>query len=213
MMFKELKKIWYRIKDIIIPPSKEELIRRKQQEDYAYLISRGVETKLGYVHLVGKPAIERAQNARIIIGKGVTLVSESTANTAGINHPVILSAEGPNSIIRIGDGVGISGASVVTCSEINIGEDTMIGANCNIYGTDFHCVEPDKRLNQENTADAPTAPITIGKRCWLASNVTVLKGVNIGDEVVVGSMSLVTKDVEPRTIVAGIPVKKIRSIE
>lgn len=213
MMVDMLRNIWFRIKDCIVQPSKEELIRRKQQEDYAYLRSRGVETKLGYVHLVGKPAIERAQNARIIIGKGVTLISESTANTAGINHPVILSAEGPNSIIRIGDGVGISGASIVTCSEINIGEDTMIGANCNIYGTDFHCTEPEKRLTQENTAAALTAPITIGKRCWLASNVTVLKGVTIGDEAVVGAMSLVTKDVEPRSIVAGVPIKKIRSIE
>lgn len=212
-MRKYLRKIWYCIIDSIIHPSAAELAKRKQHDDYAYLKSRGVETELGYVHLVGKPSIERAQNARIIIGKGVTLVSEPTANTAGLNHPVILSAEGPGSIIKIGNGVGISGASIVTCSEIVIGDDTMIGANCNIYGTDFHCVEADKRLAQSSTADAPTAPIKIGKRCWLASNVTVLKGVTIGDEAVVGAMSLVTKDVETKTIVAGVPATIIRRIE
>ena len=211
-MKRRFKKILQCICDFIVRPSKDELIRRKQQADYDYLRSRGVETELGYVHLVGRPAIERAEGARIIIGQGVTLVSEPTANTAGINHPVILSAEGPNSIIKIGNGVGISGASIVTCSEIEIGDDTMIGANWNIYGTDFHFVEADKRLAQSSTADAPTAPIKIGKRCWLASNVTVLKGVTIGDEAVVGAMSLVTKDVEARTVVGGVPAKTVRNM-
>ena len=76
----------------------------------------------------------------------------------------------------------------------------------------FHFVEADKRLAQSSTADAPTAPIKIGKRCWLASNVTVLKGVNIGDEAVIGAMSLVTKDVDSKTIVAGVPSKKIKDL-
>ena len=142
----------------------------------------------------------------------VTLVSEATANSAGVNHPVILSAEGPGSVIKIGDGVGMSGASIVTCSEIEIGEGTMLGANCNIYGTDFHCVDAAERAKQKSTADAPTAPIKIGKRCWLASNVTVLKGVTIGDEAVVGAMSLVTKDVEARAVVGGVPAKTIRNM-
>jgi acetyltransferase-like isoleucine patch superfamily enzyme len=42
--------------------------------------------------------------------------------------------------------------------------------------------------------------------------VTVLKGVNIGDEAVIGAMSLVTKDVDSKTIVGGIPAKKINEI-
>lgn len=213
-MYKRVEIALTRLKDFFVKPSAAELHRRKQQADYDYLRSRGVETELGYVTLVGKPAIERAPGARIIMGKGVTLVSESTANTAGINHPVIISAEGPGSVIKIGDGVGMSGTSVVTCSEIEIGEQTMIGANCNIYGTDFHCLKAEDRLHQsQGTASAPTAPIRIGKRCWLASNVTVLKGVTIGDEAVVGAMSLVTKDVPNRTVVAGVPAKVMKNVE
>ena len=211
-MYKRVENIWLPIKDFFCAPSQEELARRKVQADYDYLRRRGVETELGYVRLVGLPDIERAEGSRIIIGKGVTLVSEATANSAGVNHPVILSAEGPGSVIKIGDGVGMSGASIVTCSEIEIGEGTMLGANCNIYGTDFHCVDAAERAKQKSTADAPTAPIKIGKRCWLASNVTVLKGVTIGDEAVVGAMSLVTKDVEARTVVGGVPAKKIRNM-
>ena len=211
-MYKRVENIWLPIKDFFCRPSQEELACRKAQADYDYLRRRGVETELGYVRLVGLPDIERAEGARIIIGKGVTLVSEATANSAGVNHPVILSAEGPGSVIKIGDGVGMSGASIVTCSEIEIGEGTMLGANCNIYGTDFHCVDAAERAKQKSTADAPTAPIKIGKRCWLASNVTVLKGVTIGDEAVVGAMSLVTKDVEARAVVGGVPAKTIRNM-
>ena len=207
------KKILYRVYDFFFPPSNEKLVRRKQMEDYSYLKSRGVETELGYVTLIGKPSIERAHNSRIIIGKGVTLISESTANTAGINHPVIISAEGYNSIIRIGDGVGISGASIVTCSQIEIGEGTMIGANCNIYGTDFHSIVAEDRMNQKTTEEALTLPIKIGSNCWLASNVTVLKGVIIGDEAVIGAMSLVNKNVDSKTLVAGVPARFIRIIK
>ena len=151
-MYQQIKNIFLLIRDFFCPPGNEEIIRRKKISDYNYLRSCGVETQLGYVTLVGKPSIQRAQGARIIIGKGVTLVSEATANTAGINHPVIISAEGVNSIIKIGDGVGISGASIVTCSSIEIGEETMIGANCNIYGTDFHCISAENRLKQKSTA-------------------------------------------------------------
>lgn len=212
-MYKRVERIWLPIRDFFCKPSAEELHRRKQKADYEYLRRRGVETELGYVTLVGMPSIERAEGARIIIGKGVKLVSEATANTAGINHPVILSAEGPGSVIKIGDGVGMSGTSIVTCSEIEIGEGTMIGANCNIYGTDFHCADAEARGKQRSTADAPTAPIKIGKRCWLASNVTVLKGVTIGDDAVVGAMSLVTKDVAPKSVVGGVPAKLIRMIK
>lgn len=213
-MYKRVEIALTRLKDFFVKPSKEELQRRKQQADYDYLRSRGVETELGFVTLIGKPSIERANGARIILGKGVILVSESTANTAGINHPVIISAEGPGSIIRIEDGVGISGASIVTCSEIVVGEQTMIGANCNIYGTDFHCQRASERLHQSNgTASAPTSPIHIGKRCWLASNITVLKGVTIGDESVVGAMSLVNKDVPSKAVVAGVPAKLIKTID
>ena len=180
--------------------------------DYEYLKSRGVDTQLGYVTLIGKPSIEIASNAYIYLGKNVTLISEQTANTAGINHPVIISAEGPNSKIIINDGVGISGASIVTCSSIEIGENTFVGANVNIYGTDFHPITPEGRKKQNTTADALTAPIKIGKQCWLASNVTVLKGVTIGDKSVIGAMSLVNKNIPENSIYAGVPARFIRNI-
>lgn len=194
------------------PPTQQELLERKQLSDYKYLIKHGVETKLGYVTLFGEPLITKSPNSRIIMGNGVVIISESKYNRAGINHPTIISTEASGAEIIIADGVGMSGASIVAVERIEIGKDTMLGANTNIYDTDFHCIDADMRLNQKSILEAVHAPVVIGNRCWLASNVTVLKGASIGDNCVVGAMSLVCKNIPKNSIVAGVPAKIIKSI-
>jgi acetyltransferase-like isoleucine patch superfamily enzyme len=189
--------------------SHQELLQRKQLEDYKFLINKGVETELGYVTLYGEPLILKVKNSRIVMGKGVVIISESLYNRSGINHPTVIATEAPGAEIIIGDGVGMSGASIVAVERIEIGDDTMLGANTNIYETDFHCMDSKQRLNQKDILEAKHAPIYIGKQCWIAANVTVLKGVNIGDRAVVGAMSLVNKDILNDEVVAGVPAKTI----
>ena len=57
------------------------------------------------------------------------------------------------------------------------------------------------------------APIHIGKNVWIGANATVLAGVNIGDGAVVAAGAVVTKDVEPNTIVGGVPAKLLKKID
>jgi acetyltransferase-like isoleucine patch superfamily enzyme len=55
------------------------------------------------------------------------------------------------------------------------------------------------------------APVNIGSYVWLASRVTVLPGVTIGDEAVVGACSLVRKNVGPKEIAAGVPARTVNT--
>lgn len=51
----------------------------------------------------------------------------------------------------------------------------------------------------------------IGNDVWIGANATILRGVTVGDGAIIGAGSVVTKDVEPYSIVAGVPAKKLRS--
>lgn len=185
--------------------------KSKEDEDYLYLKKCGVETERGYVRLYGRPIISKAPNSRIVLGQGVVLVSDTNYNEAGINHPVILATLEAGAEIIIGNGCGLSGTSIVSVKKIEIGHETALGANTNIWDTDFHFCKYEDRVRQKKVSQAPSAPIHIGEHCWLASNVTVLKGVNIGNNSTIGAMSLVCKDIPANVIAVGIPARPISS--
>ena len=56
-------------------------------------------------------------------------------------------------------------------------------------------------------------PVTIGKNCWIAGNVTILPGVTIGDNTVIGAGSVVTKDIPANSLAFGNPCKVAKNIE
>lgn len=86
---------------------------------------------------------------------------------------------------------------------ITIGDGTLIGHGSTLT-TLNHGIDPDRR------ADMIPAPVVIGRKVWLGAAVTVVPGVTIGDGAIVGAGSVVTKDVPPNTIVAGVPARPIR---
>ena len=89
---------------------------------------------------------------------------------------------------------------------ITIDEGALIGHNV-VLATLNHELDPAKRQSMSY------APIHIGKNVWIGANSTVLAGVTIGDGAVVAAGAVVTKDVEPNTIVGGVPAKLIKKIE
>ncbi len=88
---------------------------------------------------------------------------------------------------------------------IIIGDDCLIGHNCTIC-TVNHAKDPYKR------GDMTCAPVKIGNKVWVGANVTILPGVTIGDGAIIAAGAVVSKDVEPNTIVGGIPAKIIKHI-
>lgn len=108
--------------------------------------------------------------------------------------------------IKFGKRVFInSGCKFQDQGGITIGDDALIGHNC-VIATLNHSFEPERR------ADMIPAPVKICDKVWIGANVTILQGVTIGEGAVVAAGAVVTKDVEPRTVVGGIPAKLIKRI-
>lgn len=213
-MKKLIRKIYRKIKKIFSkPPEPINWEEKKKQDDYDYLIKHGVETEYGYVTLGGLPIIYKHPNARIIIGKKVTLLSDSHYNNAGINHPVILSACTEGAVIELKEGSGMSGTSIVATKKVVIGEYTLLGVNTNVYDTDFHSMDSKVRQNQTSILDAECSPVVLENNVWIGGNTTILKGVTIKEGSVVSAHSLVNKNVDSFELYGGVPAKFIRKIK
>ncbi len=89
---------------------------------------------------------------------------------------------------------------------IDIADQVMIAHKVNLV-TAGHPVEPAKR-REYITAE----PITIDTNVWIGAAATVLPGVHIGADAVVAAGAVVTHDVPPATLVAGVPAKVIRNL-
>jgi len=179
--------------------------------NYNYLRYHGVETKFGYVNLVGFPLIRRYPNSKIIIEKNVTLVSKSEGNVAGVNHPVILATLAADASITLKKGCGLSGSSVCATNSIIISENSGLGVNTCVYDTDFHSTDR-KTDGPGSILDAKAKPISIGKKAWIGANSIILKGVSIGEGAVIGAGSVVRTDIDRDVVALGNPAKVTRKI-
>lgn len=119
-----------------------------------------------------------------------------------------LVVRGNNCIVEIEEGATLGSGTIVCMgnhTSINIGKDTMMADNIDIWNTDSHPIFDDK-----NNLLNPSSSISIGDKVWLGKGVKVLKGVTIGDGAVVGMNSLVTKNIESNSLNAGMPSRQIK---
>lgn len=99
----------------------------------------------------------------------------------------------------------------LTCvddTHIYVGDYTMIGPNVTIASAG-HPIQPELRKKgyQYNM------PVKIGKNCWLGAGVIIVPGITIGDNVVIGAGSVVTKDLPSNVVAVGNPCKVLREVD
>ncbi|MCL2521096.1 MAG: sugar O-acetyltransferase [Spirochaetaceae bacterium] len=91
---------------------------------------------------------------------------------------------------------------ILDVAKVKIGHNVLFGPRVSLF-TASHPIDAAVR----NSDLEYGLPITIGDNCWLGGNVTVLAGITIGDNVVVGAGSVVTKDIPSNVIAVGNPCK------
>lgn len=107
--------------------------------------------------------------------------------------------------LKIGAGTIIGDNALLAAQRgLTIGENVNISSNVSIYSGAHDHRDPYFR-----STPATTRPVTIGDKVWIGSNAIILTGVNIGEGAVICAGCVVTKDVEPYAVVAGIPAKKV----
>lgn len=109
--------------------------------------------------------------------------------------------------IRVGHKVFINQCcTIYDMGGVDIGDLVMIGPNVNII-TSGHPLDPTERHTY-----VEAKPIVIERNVWIATAATILGGVTVGENSVVGAGAVVTKDVPANSFVAGVPAKVIRSL-
>lgn len=138
--------------------------------------------------------IFQGKGAEVHVGSGVML-----------ERGVRLSL-GDNARIYIGDNTYLGdGTCVLAVKEVRIGAGCAISWHVVIMDTSSHPVgfEGEK-------LETKIAPVIVGDHVWIGSRAVILKGVEVGDGAIIANNSVVTKNVPPKTMVAGNPARVIK---
>lgn len=157
------------------------------------------------------PAFSRIAD-NVILGQGVRLVGWVNLYGCEIGDATFI---GPFVEVQSGAVVGarvkLQSHSFV-CSGVTIEDEVFIG-----HGVMFTNDKLPRATNPDGSPqgaqDWTMMPTRVGKRASIGSNATILCGVTIGEEAVIGAGSVVTRDVPPRAVVAGSPAKILRYLE
>lgn len=150
-------------------------------------------------------------------GKAPALVIGQHCTLDGVHF-----ALGKAAHAQVGDYCCFSNVVLLCDLELRIGNYVIIGWNATIADTDFHPISPAQRVADAiacsplgNGAQRPVIaaqPVIIEDDVWIGPNATILKGVRIGAGSFIEPGALVTRDVPPRSRVAGNPAQIIGNV-
>lgn len=147
-----------------------------------------------YVSVNGRPVI--GNKGRIILGDEVRIWSN-------IIRSQLYTDKGGQ--ITVGRNSRLNGVHIDAHMAVIIGANVRIAPYTIILDSDFHDVT-------DHFSQGKCAPVVIEDNVWIATRATILKGVRIGRNSVVAASAVVTHDVPPNTIVAGVPARVISEI-
>lgn len=187
------------------------MIKKLISKIYFYLLKCAYAAKSNNKRVIGtckshQPIVQR--------GKG-EIVFGNNVHFGVINAPMFyntyayVEARTKDALIEFGDNVRINNSfSAIAEKKIKINNDVLIGYNCSIVDSNFHDLDKDKR----SQTDPNPLEVIINRNVFIGNNVTILKGVTIGENSVVSAGAIVTKSFPENVVIGGCPAKIISSI-
>jgi acetyltransferase-like isoleucine patch superfamily enzyme len=140
----------------------------------------------------------------ISIGDSVTVIAEPGNRTV----LGVWGSDQDSGRIDIGNSVLISpGVRISACNEIRIGNSCMMANGVYITDSDWHGIYDRVERPSEHT------PVIIEDNVWIGDRATILKGVRIGENSIVGANSVVSRDVPANVVVAGNPAVVVKELD
>lgn len=159
----------------------------------------------------GIPVINIDRRGSFTIGKNFRFNSGKYYNMIGRQQPCYFIVA-KNAALTIADNVGISATAIVCHNYISIGENVKIGGNTVIYDTDFHAADPKFRnALPELLTNVKTRPVIIKEGAFIGAHCTILKGVTIGINAIVGAGSVVNQSIPDGETWMGNPARPIKA--
>lgn len=152
----------------------------------------------------------------VVIGPGAVLGDRALLSLRG-GHLEI----GPGTQVRrlatlqvtgellVGAGVVLSTGLVLHCAErVEVGDLTIVGEHSTLADSSHLRTPPGVPVHHATR----TAPVVVGRNCWLGAGVVVAPGVTIGDQCFIGAGAVVTHDVPAGWLAAGVPARPVREL-
>ena len=179
---------------------------------YPRMLFLGPGVRISHLRNVQLGRFVRIHEGALLSGLGRKKLTIGEYTRIGAYSRVVISEtfDNPGEYISIGKRVGIHDfAHIGGGGGVEIGDDTIIGAyfSCHPEGHIFD--DPSKPIRLQGLS---RKGIKIGKGCWIGAKVTVLDGVEIGDNSVIAAGAVVTQSFPKDSIIAGVPAKLIRTI-
>jgi maltose O-acetyltransferase len=144
----------------------------------------------------------------VVLGEGVQFGwKNSPLFYTGYCH---VEASRPGARIEVGDRTEFNNNLMIKSegAGISVGRDGLFGAHIQIFDSNFHDLDPRRRRDGEQRM----APVEIGDNVFVGMSVTILKGVTIGSDSVIGAGAVVSSSIPSGVIAAGNPARVIREL-
>tara|TARA_B110000902_G_C14266829_1_gene571675 strand:- start:926 stop:1546 length:621 start_codon:yes stop_codon:yes gene_type:complete len=176
------------------------------------IIFYGNGVKFANFQTNGIPKVNINLKGKCRIGPNFRMNNSEMSNPIGrFNRCSIIVGEKGHLII--GSNVGMSSTAIVCHNVIKIGDNVNIGGNVVIYDTDFHSLTPSHRLDGNlDRKNTETKEVIICDSVFIGAHSTILKGVTIGENSIIGACSLVSKNIPSNEIWGGNPARFLKKI-